>query len=276
MGMSIPLSGGDSPNGQPRGFTISLRSSGTPATPTDRETSILRAVAAAAAIKGAQPARALAKKAKEDPGHGDLTFDQAQKDALKPVVAAVDRAMTNRAKAAVAESRHTAVARAIGADPVLVRAAEDAISAVPLNAGVNPALVAARRWVANTDVRLLEQVADAAAREDGVGIVGDASTRLDQVDAAVAGIDQKIQAAIQPAPLAAALPAAIAAVPPAQLGGALAAAIGALPPAQLAAVLPAAIAAVPAAQLAVELNPTLTAALQPLAQRVAALEAKVP
>ncbi len=241
MGVSIPLGG---TNGGP--VTIPIGIGATNTSPSNRESALLRAVAGGATIRAPQAARVAAKNAKDNPAAvpAILAADTAR---LAPVLTAIDRAMSNRAGAAAPGPQETAVARAIGADAVLVKAALDALPAAAADA-INVSAIA---WVAGTEPQLLEAGGRAATRQAGLAALPAPSARLDQVEAAIA-----------------ALTAALAALPPPGAGP-----VG--PAGPPGAVGPAGPPADPVAILQA-MQQLMQDLVQPLRDRIGALEAKVP
>src|SRR5919204_598665 len=130
MGISIPLGvGTTSPNPAAPGVNIPLTLGGASGGGSARETSILRAAATAAALADPQTARVRAKQGLDSPEDVPaLGSKETPKDRLDDVLQAVNRALTDRSNAAAANDSQSRVSQAVGADPVLVRAASDAIT----------------------------------------------------------------------------------------------------------------------------------------------------
>ncbi len=125
-----------------------------------REENVLRAVAGASALSQPKRALELAQKAKDKPsevieGPSQDELEELKASLISPVTALLD----SRDGAPAATKQHTAVARAVGADPVLVAAAHQVVKQDQALAD------AAARWVAAVDAELLDRAAKAGARE---------------------------------------------------------------------------------------------------------------
>lgn len=141
---------------------------------------ILRAVAAAAASKEPGKARQFAKEAIDEPGKPYAEYDTAAaKAAAEPVFLAVIEARDSRSTKAP-DDVGQAVARAVGANPPLVAAAQDAL--VP-GAGRDACLW----WVAMLDKELLAKAGEAAIRATVLKLPSPAS-KLDAIKAEVAQV----------------------------------------------------------------------------------------
>ncbi|WP_148306598.1 hypothetical protein [Gemmatirosa kalamazoonensis] len=190
--MTIPIGGGSAGSGAAAGINIPL-GIGVPALGTGastRETQILRAVAAAAALEDPANALELARQARDDPGSVVAPTIDAAKLAL--VVDAVDRRRTDGTGAPSITALHTAAAGAIGASAALV-AAGDAVLADRTNGSLPQALA----WVASIDATLLERAALAGERRRELDrIAAPAATvvndRIDQLETRVGTIDTRV------------------------------------------------------------------------------------
>jgi hypothetical protein len=150
-----------------------------------REARILRAVAAAAPI--ARPRRALevAREVRDDPG---ASFDNVVVNELNPVLEKIAQAMQDRSGAPTPTDVERAVAREIGADPVLVAAASSVVK------DSDPAADASLYWVASVNLDLHERATRAAVREKLLDTIPSeqSQARIDQVEAKVSGLDTRL------------------------------------------------------------------------------------
>jgi len=150
-----------------------------------REARALRAVAAAAPI--ARPRRALevAKEAREDPG---ASFGKAAEIDLKPVLEKVVQAQQDRSGAPTPTGIERAVAREVGADPVLVAAASSVVK------GSDAAADASLYWVASVNLDLYERATRAAVRESLLDTIPpqQSQARLDEIEARVTSLDTAV------------------------------------------------------------------------------------
>jgi hypothetical protein len=128
----------------------------------DREQAVLRAVAAGVALSHTADSLTVALEAQEaddDPGARFANVLKAEAD-LRVVVDEVVRVQADRSNAPSTSEEQRVVAQAVGADPVLVAAAQAKL------AGNDATGLASREWVAVVDASLLERAARAAARRE--------------------------------------------------------------------------------------------------------------
>lgn len=124
-----------------------------------REERVLRAVAGASALSQPRHALELSEKAKDKPYEVIEGPSQEETKKLKAsLIDPVTELLDDRAGAPAADEQHIAVARAAGADPVLVAAAHQVVKQDQATVD------AAARWVAAVDAELLDRAAKAGAR----------------------------------------------------------------------------------------------------------------
>lgn len=153
-----------------------------------RETQVLRAVTAAAAALQPGEALRLARLGEHEPWKLLGEFDSdAKKAALGAVLEAVVKAVDDGASVAVSDEHHRAVASAIGASATLTAVARDALEARP--DAMKPAL----GWAGWLDRVSLEKAGRAAVTAE-LALIPDLETRLDRIEDAVAGLDQRVAA----------------------------------------------------------------------------------
>ena len=155
----------------------------------DRQVQVLRAVAAAAAVKRPADAIATAKEAVDSPA--SLFANLPDQALLRPVLIAVVPLLTDRTGAPTADDDVKAAAEAIGADPALSMAA--------FNAMTDEAATASVRWVALVDATLLDRAARAAQRRHQLALVTPAaeSGRIEQIAARLDALEKRV-AALEP------------------------------------------------------------------------------
>ena len=157
-----------------------------------REERVLRAVAAASALSRPKRALELSEKAKEKPSEVIEGLSQEEMKALKAsLIDPVTGLLDNRTGAPAATDQHTAAARAVGADPVLVAAAHQLVQRDQAAAD------AAARWVAAVDAELLDRAARAGAREIQLEAVPAPPGAPAQLNEQVKQIEIKLDAATQ-------------------------------------------------------------------------------
>jgi hypothetical protein len=151
-----------------------------------REVQVVRAVAAAAALAAPGKALQIAKAAKDDPAA--FAEPAIAENLLSPILAAVDRAMADRQVDPPPTARQIAAARAVGADPVLVAAAQAALQAGPRDAAETAMI-----WVAAINPQRLEAAAGAGARRRQLELVPQPSQqrRLDQIEARLKALEDR-------------------------------------------------------------------------------------
>jgi hypothetical protein len=191
-GLNIPLGFAAGPQAAPvaSGLNIPLGLGQTAALVGDasqREVQVVRAVAAAAALAAPGKALQIAKAAKDDPAAFAEPAAIAE-NLLSPILAAVDRAMADRQVDPPPTARQIAAARAVGADPVLVAAAQAALQAGPRDAAETAMI-----WVAAINPQRLEAAAGAGARRRQLELVPQPSQqrRLDQIEARLKALEDR-------------------------------------------------------------------------------------
>lgn len=127
-----------------------------------RETEVVKAVAAAVAVSHTGPALQIATKVLTGEDNPGELFDEVVKvkGDLETVVSEVRRVQGNRSGAAGPDEEQRVVAAAIGADAVLVAAGHAKVK------GDDNVARAALMWVAAVDAALLQKAARAAARRE--------------------------------------------------------------------------------------------------------------
>ena len=147
---------------------------------------VVRAVAAAVALKDPGTCLDKTKLAKDSPGQ---VINPALVDAtqLRKILSAIDTARENPSDAKPSADIQAA-SRAAGADPRLAAAAFTVVNtdAVALTNGIN--------WVAALDPTLLEKTARAAASETLLEQIPDQLTRLSRLEERVDGLELRVTA----------------------------------------------------------------------------------
>jgi hypothetical protein len=191
MSLTIPLAaaGSSLESRSASGFLVPVAlglGGGTTQAEDARQRQVLRAVAAAAAVRDPAGALTRAKAATDNPASVIGTaIDPA---ALAPVLQAVARLLKDRTGAPKPTDPQLAAARAINADAELVAAADQAI-------GNDAALKACLDWVAVVDTPLLDRAARAGATEKQLDLVPAVQQegRLDQIDAQLKGLETRLK-----------------------------------------------------------------------------------
>ncbi|MCW8934385.1 MAG: hypothetical protein OQK98_06650 [Gammaproteobacteria bacterium] len=154
----------------------------------DRKTQTLRAVAAAVSLQKADDALKKAKEAKDHPEN--VVIPEISDEKLSELISAVNDTQDNSANAQKATAEQVAAARAIGANPALVRAAFDKMQED------DAYLKNGMAWVAAFDGDLLESAAREGARRimlDKVPVkenLQGLENRIDSLEDKIKGLEQ--------------------------------------------------------------------------------------
>jgi hypothetical protein len=140
----------------------------------NRESSIVRAVAAGVAVCDPKEALRIAEKARENPA--EVIDPAIDLQYLNPLLDRVGKLLEDRSDAPAPNDQHRVAAQAVGADPVLVAAAHG------IAEGNKQICSASRLWIAAIEPELLAKAAVAGAREKQLDLIQDQLGRLEGLE----------------------------------------------------------------------------------------------